>query len=147
LLYTDLVAAWIRGSRLGRLYDTIIAGEAMANKIMNLTEFKDKQAGTPQQSMVLNEILPSQSQVFVSAQVPADKIILLDKRFALVKLTSAPLLVEGEKIVSKQIQGSYASITTGFANIFRDARVVIDQSLARVDGGGNDFPSWMTPTL
>lgn len=144
LLYKDILTAWIRGSRLGRIYDSMIAGEAMANKILNLTEFKDKQAGTPQQSIVVNETLPSQSRIYVSAQVPANQVILLDKRFAIAQMTAAPLLVEGDKIVNKQIEASYASITTGFGNIFRDARVIIDESLAL---SGNDFPSYMTPTL
>ena len=34
--------------------------------------------------------------------------------------------------------------TTGFGVIFRDARVIIDDSL---DVGTNDFPSWMEPTI
>ena len=147
LLYRDVLTAWIRASRIGRLYDHFVAGEEVANAILNLTEFKDKQAGSAQQRVVLNETLPSQSNGFVSAQVPADQVIVLDPRFAMVQLTSAPLLVEGERIVSKQIQGSYASITTGFGNIFRDARVIIDRSLTRTVGGANDFPAWMTPTL
>jgi hypothetical protein len=144
LLYSDILRAWIRASRLGRLYSSIVAGEEVANKILNLNEFKDKQAGTPQQGIVVNELLPSQSQLFVSAQVPANQLILLDPRFALAQLTSAPLSVEGDRIVNKQINGSYASITTGFANIFRDARVLLDHTAAL---SGNDFPSWMTPTL
>lgn len=144
LIYKDILTAWIRASRLGRMYDSIIAGEAMANRVLNISEFKDKQAGTPQQSIVVNETLPSQSKVYVSAQVPANQIIMLDRTKAIAQLTSSPLLVEGERIVSKQIQGSYASITTGFANIFRDARVIIDESILL---SGNDFPAWMTPTL
>lgn len=144
LLYKDLLHAWIRGSRLGRTYSNIIAGEAMAEDILELDEFKQKQAGVPQKNIVVNETLPSQSQLFVSAQVPAHQAILVDPNFAFVQLTAAALLVEGEKIVSKQIQGTYASITTGFANIFRDARVIIDETL---DIAGNDFPAFMTPTL
>lgn len=145
LLYKDLLHAWIRGSRLGRTYSTIIAGEQMAEWILELDEFKQKQAGTPQKSIVVNEILPSQSQLFVSAKVPANQAILVDPTLAFVQLTSAPLLVEGEKLISKQIQSTFASITTGFANIFRDARVIIDASLD-IDQN-NDFPAWMTPTL
>ncbi len=144
MTYEDVLRAWIRASRLGRQYGVIIAGEAMANRILNLTEFKDKQAGTPQQNIVVNEQLPSQSQLYVSAQVPDDQAILMDPKFSAVQLTSAPLAVEAERIVSKQISGSYASITTGFAVVFRDARVIIDQSL---DIATNDFPSFMTPTL
>lgn len=147
LLYQDLLYAWIRASRLGRSYANIIAGETVANSILNLQEFKEKQAGTPQQNIVVNETLPSQSQMFVSAQVPADQMIMLDNASALVQLTSSPLLVESEKLVKKQMEGTYATITTGFANIFRDARVIVDRSLALTVGGANDFPAWMQSTL
>lgn len=144
LQYKDFLHAWIRGSRLGRQFSSIIAGEAMAEDILELDEFKQKQQGAPLKSIVVNETLPSQSQLYVSAKVPAHQAILVDAALAAVQLTSASLLVEGEKIVSKQIQGTYASITTGFANIFRDARVIIDETL---DIAANDFPAFMTPTL
>lgn len=144
LLYKDLLYAWIRGSRLGRLYSTMVASEVSANTIMNLTEFKDKQAGTPQQSVVLNATIPSQSQIYLTGQISETQVILMDVARALVQLTATPLTVEGEKIISKQIQDTYASITTGFANIFRDARVIIDSSL---DVATNDFPAYMTPNF
>lgn len=148
VLYKDFLYGWIRGSRLGRQYSSIIAGEVMANKILELSEFKQKQQGTPLQNIVVNETLPNQSQLYVSAQVPASKMIALDPKFAAVQLTSAPLLVEGDKLVSKQIQETVASITTGFANVFRDARYILDESLVNAyDGATNDFPSYMTPTL
>ena len=144
LYYPDILRVWIRASRLGRAYTAIIAGEAMANQILNLAEFKDKQAGTTQQSLVVNETLPSQSQLFVSAQVASNTAIFLDPSRALVQLTSAPLKVEADRIVNKQINEAYTSITTGFANIFRDARVIVDQTQLITDA---DFPSYMTPTL
>lgn len=144
LTYQDLVYPWIRASRLGRRYDHIVTSESGANRLLNLDEFKQKQAGSPIASLVLNETLPNQSQVFVSGRLNEHQYILLDPRFALVQLTSSPLNVEGDKIVSKQIEEAYASITTGFGVIFRDARVIIDDSL---DVGSNDFPSWMEPTI
>lgn len=144
LTYQDLVYAWIRASRLGRRYDHIVTSEAGANRLLNLDEFKQKQSGTPIAGLVLNETLPSQSQVFVSGELDEHQFILLDPRFALVQLTSSPLNIEGDKIISKQIEEAYASITTGFGNIFRDARVIVDDSL---DVAANDFPTWMEPSI
>lgn len=144
LQYRDLVRPWIRGSRLGRRYDHIIASEAGANKLLNLDEFKQKQAGTPVAALVLNETLPNQSQVFVSAQLNSSQYIVMDPRFAMVQLTSAPLNVEGDRIIQKQIEEAYASITTGFAIVFRDARIIIDEHL---DIMMNDFPPFMEPTF
>ena len=56
------------------------------------------------------------------------------------QLTARPLLVESEKIVRTQVAGTYASIITGFANVQRNARVVVDGSLAFSTNG---FPTWM----
>ena len=144
LTFRDMVYAWIRASRLGRVYDKIITGESGANLLLNLDEFKNKQSGSPFSTLVVNESLPSQSQVFVSSQLDSNQYIFLDPRFALVQLTSSPLNVEGEKIISKQIEEAYASITTGFATLFRDARVIIDDTL---DVATNDFPTWMEPSI
>lgn len=142
--YEDILHVWIRGTRLGRLYNRFVTSEKVAQAIMMLPEFKEKQAGTPQQSLALNGVLPSQSIIFISSQLTDTQFLMIDPSFALVQLTSAPLNVEGEKLVSKQIQGSYASITTGFANIFRDARVLVDTTL---DVASNDFPAYMTPSI
>lgn len=147
-IYSDVLYGWIRGSRLGRQWDSIVAGELMANRILNIQEFKDRKQGVVDHAINVNETLPQQSDMFVSAQVGANQAIFLDPRFALAQLTSAPLAVESERIVSKQINGSYASITTGFANIFRDARYILDESVQNAySGGSNDFPAFMTPTL
>lgn len=144
LTYLDILRVWIRASRLGRSFTAIIAGEAMANKILNLAEFKNKEQGAPQQSIVVNETLPSQSQLYVSAKVPDNQAIFVDPSLALVQLTANPLTVEADRLVSKQINESYATVTTGFANIFRDARIIVDQS---VTIGAYPFPAWMTPTI
>lgn len=144
LTFADLVYAWIRASRLGRRYDHIVTSERGANLLLNLPEFKNKQSGTAFSTLIVNESLPNQSQVFVSGQLDENQFIVLDPRFSMVQLTSSPLNVEGDKIISKQIQEAYSSITTGFAVLFRDARVIIDDSL---DVAANDFPAWMEPTI
>jgi len=144
LLFRDLLYPWIRGSRLGRRYDHIVTSERGANKLLNLDEFKQKQQGTPHAGLVLNETLPSQSQVFVSAILNDNQFIVLDPRFTMVQLTSAPLSIEGDRIIQKQIEEAFASITTGFAIVFRDARVMIDETL---DVAANDFPAFMEPTF
>lgn len=140
LQYSDILRLWIRGSLLGRYYTSMIANETMAGTIMALAEFKDKNQGTTEKTLAVNGTLPSQAKLFVSTKVPDNQIIFVDPSFAFVQLTASPLLVEGEKIVSKQIESAYATITTGFANVFREARVILDVSLPFA---GNGFPDWM----
>jgi len=144
LQYSDILRVWIRGSLLGRFYTSMIANEVMAGKILALAEFKDKQQGTTEKSLAVNGTLPSQAKLFVSTKVPDNQIIFVDPNFAFVQLTAMPLMVEGEKIVSKQIDSAYASITTGFANIFREGRVILDESILF---NGNGFPDWMAPVI
>lgn len=144
LQYSDILRVWIRGSLLGRVYDTFIMNEAMAGELLQLEEFKKKEQGTTLKGLTVNGLLPNQANIYVSTKVPANQIIMVDTRFAFVQLNAAPLLVEGERIVSKQIQGTYASITAGFANVFREARVILDKSIPYV---GNEFPAWMAATI
>jgi len=65
---------------------------------------------------------------------------LVDPSSAIIKLNAQPLMVESEKIVSNQTMAFYASNTTGFGKIFRDAALLVDSSLAF---SGHGFPSYM----
>lgn len=139
--YEDLVRVAIRFQQLGRTLTTVIANENTARRFMLLPEVKDNQFnGQPIVRVQLRNPLPSFINVFVSPKVPANQYILLDDTMAQVQLTAQPLMLETEKIVSKQIQGTWASIYTGFAMVYRDTRVVVDESIAY---SGNTFPSWM----
>jgi hypothetical protein len=52
-------------------------------------------------------------------------------------------MVESESIVRRQLKGTYASITTGFAKLFRDAIVLVDGTHNFTDVGYG-WPDWMT---
>lgn len=141
LTYADIVRPWIRASLIGRTYDHMVASEQMSNDILNLSEFKDKrETGRGVANISVNTPLPNQSQLFTSVNVPTNQVILLDPRFALMQLTASGLSVETEKIIANGIQATYARITTGFANIFKDSRIILDKSLAFA---GNGFPAYM----
>lgn len=140
LTYADIVRIWVRMGRLVTPVDNSVAGEAMVNTLLAIDEFKTPYAGSPQYPLVVKTPIPSSLNVYCHDNVTANRIIFLDKKQAIVQLTAAPLMVESEKIISKQIDQSFATITTGFANIFRDARVVLDSSIAYA---ANGFPARM----
>ncbi len=142
LVYKDEVRAHVRGSLLGRQYKTVIAAEDEINHLLNLTEHKTPYAGAVTMPLAIKTPLPNSEDVFVDPGVPENQHIFVDPAFALVQLTSQPLTIEGERIVMKQISGTVATITTGFAVVFRDGRVVVDDSKAY---SSNKFPSWMDP--
>lgn len=136
LAYTDIARAWVRFKRINRSSSAMLTNEADAITILNMTQFLRNQfpGATPQgngfapagTTLNVNTPLPSDQDVFVHSAVPAKKIVFVDTSRAFVQLTAMPLLVESEKLVQRQVQGQYASIITGFAVIFKDARLVLD---------------------
>lgn len=143
LVYLDILRTWIRLNRLGRQPRAMVGGETIALNTLMLAEFKDRQTGTPYKNLNLRTPIPQSSDYFIHGSIPADQTLIIDPSAALLKLNSKPLLLESDQIVSNQTFEFYASITTGFVNIWRDARVLVDQSLAFSSAG---FPTWMDPT-
>ena len=138
--YRDFLKPWVRGARMGRNFSIIIGGESAAIDTLDLPEFKDRHSGTTQATLNMKTPVPNTADYYVHGNVPDDQQILVDKRYALVKLNAIPLNIESEKIVSNQTLEFYATITTGFAKVFRDAALIIDKDLDFEDDG---FPEMM----
>lgn len=132
LLYQDIARAWIRFRRIGRNSAAMITNEADATTILSMTQFQntvERNLTTPSGvTLNVNTPLPTSQDIYVHDAIPAKKILFVDPARAFVKLTAMPLLIESEKLVSRQLQGEYVSIITGFANIFRDGRLILDYS-------------------
>lgn len=139
-VYKDFLRPWIRGSRMGRNFTTIIGSEDSALETLDLPEFKDKQSGTTKANLNLKTPVPNSADYFVHGNIPTNQELLIDKRFALLKLNVVPLLIESDKVISNQTIETYASITTGFAKLFLDGALILDKSL---DFATNGFPSYM----
>jgi len=123
----DLLRAWIRLSRLGKGPSAMISNEDAAINILKLPEFKTRDKWVERDTIQLQTPVPQTTNYFVHGAMPAgNKVVLVDPTAALIKLNSMALRVESERIAEKQLNGTYASLTTGFANLFRDARLVID---------------------
>lgn len=145
IAWYDLVRVANRLGLLGRNGTQLIVGEAMALHIRNLDEVKNLFYGVPLLGIQQMTGSTMPNQLFISGSVPANKAIINDPSASLVQLTSAPLMIESEKIISKQIEASYASITTGFAKLQRNASVVLDGGNAWVADTATDFASFMAP--
>lgn len=61
ITYKDLLRTWVRGSRLGRVFHTLIGDESAAIDILDLPEFKIRMYGQPQSTMNLKTPVPSSS--------------------------------------------------------------------------------------
>lgn len=139
-VYKDFLRPWIRGSRMGRNFSTIIGSEASALETLDLPEFKDKHSGTTSATLNLKTPVPNSADYFVHGNVPTNQEILVDKRYGLLKLNVIPLLIESDKVVSNQTIETYASITTGFCKMFLDSALILDKSVAFATNG---FPPYM----
>lgn len=140
LSYIDIARAWIRFKRIFRNSSVMLTTEADAITILNMPQFEQKNPSPGQTpsgvSLTVNTPLPSNQEILVHSKIPANKIIMADVERALFQLTAMPLLVESERIVSRQINGEYVSIITGFANIFNDGRLILDYSTSLATNPG-----------
>lgn len=139
--YLDLLRVWMRMGRLGRMPSGMIMNEGPALSILELPEFKGFAGETTKQGMKIQTPLPASQSLWVSGTIPdTDYIMFLDPTAALIKLNSMPLKVETERFVRNQTEGVYVSLMTGFANLFRDARVILQRDAAF---SGQGFPAYM----
>lgn len=142
--YKDILRAWIRMGMIGRLPQVMLSNEDPALDILDLAEFKASGNAAPAAKKIdVRTPIPQSQDYFINGNMlDTDQLMLIDTTAALLKLNAQALKVESERMVDKQVNGTYVSLTTGFANLFRDARLIVDRSLAY---SGNGFPSWMTP--
>jgi Phage capsid family len=142
LAYKDLLRGWLRMQLLGRRPSAMLANEAMSLEVLELAEFKNYIQGQPRVNLNIKTPLPQTQNHYLHSAAPANSIVLLDTLQTMMQLTAMDLMVESEKIVSKQLNGTYASMITGFTTLQRDARLVIDKSKA-YSSFGLDALSWM----
>ena len=122
---------------------SIIGNAISARKYLELPEVKNAQnAGRVLLTTNIKVPLPTAQDLYVSVKVPGQKLVFVDNSIALVQVTAQPLLLEVEKIASRQMQGTWASIYTGFVNIQRNGRVVVDPTQDIDDA---PWPAWMQP--
>jgi hypothetical protein len=141
--YLDVLRVWLRLGLLGRRSTSIIGNETTAITYLDLPEVKNKQfTGSALLPTMVKTPLPTDQDIYVSTKVPIDQLVFQDSSASLVQLTAWPLMLEVEKIVSKQIEGTFASVYTGFAKLQRNASVVVDASISFA---ANGFPNWMNP--
>ncbi len=142
LAWVDLIAVMARASRLGYEYTTVISTEDQAVHVLTLDEFKNLQQGRAIGEVRLQGRLPTTWDYFMHSVIGSGNYIFLDPSASLVELVSMGLRVESERIMARDMSATYVRIQQGFANLFRDSRVVVDeaQTIAAAP-----WPTFMTP--
>lgn len=144
LVFRDLLRPWVRFSRMGKNPSVMIGGESISMDILDMLT-TTKYYGDPRATvdLKLKTPLPTNASIFVHGVMPDKQVIMLDKSDSIVKLNAQPLLVESEKMIQNQTMETVCSLTTGFATIMKDSRLIIDETLAF---SGNGFPTYMNVT-
>lgn len=137
--YNDLLRAWIRMGRIGRMPAGMIMNETPAMDILGLSEFKGFSGQSTTQKIELQTPVPASQKLWVTGMMPnANYLMLIDPTSALIKLNSMPLKVEMQRDASKGQESHYVSLMTGFCNMFRDSRLIIQKNASYAG-----FPSFM----
>lgn len=148
LLYKDLLTIWVRMGRIGRSPNAIIGGEQAAIDTLNMTQFSQtgRLYGAPVTGINMKTPIPTTTDYYVHGLVAANQQIIVDTSSALIKYDAQPLLVETERIISNQTTATFATMTTGFAIMMRDARVILDSANSKgADGAAYGWPAYMNP--
>ncbi len=140
ITYRDLLRVWIRMQMRGRRPVGMISGEVQGLNTLMLDEFKKFVIGAPQLNLNIKTPIPETQNMWLNSAIPANSTIILDTNQSIIQLTAMDLMVESEKIVNKQLNGTYATMITGFSNLQRDARVILDGSKLFTAFG---FPAFM----
>lgn len=140
LVYRDILKAWIRMSRIGNLPSIMVSGEDVALDVLDLPEFKGFAGQTTLQNINLKTPRPQNADYYIHGELAANKMMLLNPEAGLVKLNAQALKTERDRDIKRQITEIVVSLTTGFATLKRDSRLMLDTSLAFADNG---FPTWM----
>ena len=122
LTYADLVDFWNLFSPYA--LTTMITSPTVLAQLLNLTEFKDANAGFNFQSSG-KMITPIGAQLLRSGAVASDEIIGLDSSCALEMVKAGDITTEFDKLIDRQLERAAITSTAGFAKIFKDASRVL----------------------
>lgn len=129
LQYIDVARVWTRMKRMFRNSTVMLCSEADALTLLNTSQFQRTifPGAVPLSGVTLNVStpLPSYQDIYIHDAVPTGTIVFIDVARSFIQLTAQPLLTESDRIISRQLNETFVSMITGFANIFRDGRLVL----------------------
>ena len=116
--YSDFVELW------GRLapfqLNTVVAGTAAMEKLLQIAEFKDAQAGMNFQGTG-KLCTPLGAKLIHVPGMEDGKIIGLDKTCALELVQAGDVVTDYDKLIDRQLERAAISVTSGFARICEGA--------------------------
>lgn len=142
--YVDMLRLWLRMGRLGRQPSGMISNEEPALKILMMDEFRkwsnNSSSSKHDINLRITTPIPQSQDYLVHGAMPVDeKLGFIDNTSALIKLNASALQVESERIAERQLNGTYVTVTTGFAKLFTDSFVILDGTQSFASQGFPDF--------
>ena len=118
LSYADFLKLW--GSLAPYQLNAIAAGTGGIQKLLQISEFKDAQAGLNFQGTG-KLVTPLGAALVHVPGMEEGKIIALDKNCALEMVQAGDVLVDSDKLIDRQLEKISVSAIAGFARIFEGA--------------------------
>lgn len=131
--YADFIGLW--GSLAPYQLNTVVAGTAAMQKLLQVNEFKDAQAGMNFQGTG-NLCTPLGAKLIHVPNMTANKIVVLDKNCALEMVQSGDITMDSDRLVDHQLERAGISVISGFSKIFAGAVAGLDVTPA-AGGSGN----------
>lgn len=123
--YGDFVSLW--GTLAPYRLNTIIAGTDAMKKLLQISEFKDAQAGLNFQGTG-QMITPLGAKLIHIPGMEDGKIIAMDKNYALDMVQAGDVLTEYDKLIDRQLERAAISTISGFARIYEKAAAGLSYS-------------------
>ena len=123
--YAGFTALWAKLASYQ--LNTVAAGTAAIQKLLNIPEFKDAQAGMNFQGTG-RLCTPLGAKLIHVPGMAEDKILVLDKNCALEMIQSGEVRTDVDRLIDRQLERAAISVICGFARIFEDAAVGLDCS-------------------
>lgn len=116
--YTDLVKLWNSFNPYS-MSTMLVDSQTMAN-LLNIPEFKDARAGQTFHGTGA-PITPMGSQVLCVPMSSDQKIMALDKRYAVEMVQFGDIVTDFDRLIDRQLERASVTSTVGFSPIFTDA--------------------------
>jgi hypothetical protein len=141
--YVDFLRVFIRFMRTMYRHQFFLANENEAVRLLNTEDFKPSGNNTgPRFNINLaNSAMPSSATLYITDILSDYQILMMDPRYAAEYLEAEPMSVEYARNAAQGQNRYYIRMTSGFANLFQAAKLLLDGDLAYTSFG---FPSYAT---
>lgn len=126
--YDDFDQTWIFGAAINQGWFTMVTNRATASLIRKISEFRNNQGyGSPRVELkAVNDIEPGSMLHIISRRMPNKKALLVNNKRSTRQLVFMPVVPEEARYPERMVSGVTIATITGYENINRKARIIMD---------------------